>query len=73
MARTDAYNSASCQFFIVHEDSHFLNGNYACFGYVTKGMEIVDKICTESEPTDGNGTIPKDKQPIIETVKIYYR
>ncbi len=70
MARGNGYNSGSCQFFIVHEDSYSLDGLYACFGYVTKGMEIVDKICTDAKPTDNNGTIPKDQQPIIESVKI---
>ena len=48
MARSSAYNSASSQFFIVHEDSLFLDGQYAGFGKVTKGIEIVDKICKET-------------------------
>ncbi len=64
------YNSASSQFFIVHEDSEFLDGNYAAFGYVVSGMEIVDRICTEAKPSDGNGSIPKDKQPVIKSVTI---
>ncbi|MCM1027252.1 MAG: peptidylprolyl isomerase, partial [Roseburia sp.] len=42
MARAQAYDSASSQFFIVHEDSTFLDGQYACFGYVTEGIEVVD-------------------------------
>ena len=42
MARASDPNSASSQFFIVHQDSTFLDGQYACFGYVTEGMEIVD-------------------------------
>ena len=57
MARAQAYNSASSQFFIVHEDSTFLDGNYAAFGYVTEGMEVVDNICEDAEPTDNNGSI----------------
>lgn len=44
MARTNEPNSASSQFFIMHADSPFLDGNYAAFGAVTKGIEIVDKI-----------------------------
>ena len=44
MARSNAYDSASSQFFIVHQDSTFLDGQYACFGYVTSGMDIVDAI-----------------------------
>ena len=74
MAR-NAYDmdSASSQFFIVHETSQrntaSLDGQYACFGYVTEGMEVVDAICTDAKPTDNNGTIPKENQPII--TKIY--
>lgn len=70
MARADAYNSASSQFFIVHEDSTFLDGEYAVFGYVTEGMDIVDAVCTEAEPTDGNGTIEKADQPVITKITI---
>ena len=40
MARSQIKDSASSQFFIVHEDSTFLDGEYACFGYVTEGMEV---------------------------------
>lgn len=70
MARSDDPNSASSQFFIVHEDSTFLDGNYACFGYVTEGMEVVDKICTDARPVDNNGTIPSGAQPIIKSIKL---
>lgn len=70
MARSDAYNSASSQFFIVHEDSTSLDGQYAVFGYVTEGMEVVDKVCEEAEPTDGNGTIEADAQPVITSITI---
>ena len=70
MARAMAYDSASSQFFIVHEDSTFLDGTYAGFGYVTEGMDIVDQICEEAVPTDKNGTIPKEAQPVIKTITI---
>ncbi len=70
MARANDYDSASCQFFIVQSDSTFLDGNYAGFGHVTEGMDIVDAICSEAEPTDDNGTIPASQQPIIESVTI---
>lgn len=70
MARSSGYDSASSQFFIVHEDSTFLDGKYAGFGMVTKGMEVVDKICEDAEPTDNNGTISADKQPVIESIKV---
>ncbi len=70
MARSSAYNSASSQFFIVHEDSTFLDGQYAVFGYVTEGIEIVDKICEEATPIDGNGSIRSSEQPVITSVEI---
>ncbi len=44
MARTSFPNSASSQFFIMHQDAPHLDGQYAAFGKVTEGMEIVDKI-----------------------------
>ncbi|MBR2847181.1 MAG: peptidylprolyl isomerase [Clostridia bacterium] len=44
MARSQMPNSASSQFFIVHEDSTFLDGDYAAFGVVTEGMDTVDEI-----------------------------
>lgn len=70
MARGEGYDSGSCQFFIVHQDNHQLNGLYAAFGYVTSGMDIVDAICNNAQPTDGNGTIPADQQPVIKTITI---
>lgn len=70
MARSSDNNSASSQFFIVHKDSTYLDGQYAVFGYVTEGMEVVDEICESAEPTDNNGTIPADAQPVITSVKI---
>ena len=70
MARSQMYDSASSQFFIVHQDSTFLDGSYAVFGYVTEGIEIVDEICTSVQPTDNNGTIPEEEQPVIKTITI---
>ncbi len=70
MARSNAMDSASSQFFIVQKDSTFLDGQYACFGYVTNGMDVVDAIAADAQPTDGNGTIPADQQPVIESVKV---
>ena len=68
MARSQSYNSASSQFFIVHEDSTFLDGQYAGFGKVTSGMEIVDKICEDVKVEDDNGTVLEENQPVIEKV-----
>lgn len=70
MARSQANDSASSQFFIVQSDSTFLDGNYAGFGHVTSGMEIVDKICSDTKTEDDNGTVLKENQPIIESIKI---
>lgn len=70
MARSSDYNSASSQFFIVHKDSTFLDGQYAVFGYVTDGMDIVDKICESANPTDNNGTIASKEQPVINSISI---
>lgn len=72
MARSSAYNSASSQFFIMHEDTYgaSLDGQYAAFGYVTEGMEVVDKVCEEATPIDSNGTILRDQQPVIKTITI---
>lgn len=70
MARSNDCDSASSQFFIVHEDSTFLDGSYAAFGYVTEGMEVVDAICAEAEPVDGNGFIAPEDQPVILSITV---
>lgn len=70
MARTDDPNSASSQFFIVHQDSAFLDGKYACFGYVTEGIEVVDAVCEAAQPTNSNGAIAADQQPVINSITI---
>ena len=67
------YNSASSQFFIVQSDSTFLDDNYAAFGYVTSGMEVVDEIAAKAEPIDDNGTISPEDQPVIESIVIIER
>lgn len=69
MARSNSYDSASSQFFIVHEDSTFLDGKYAAFGKVTSGMDIVDKLA-KVKVEDDNGTVSKENQPIIESIKV---
>ena len=70
MARASAYNSASSQFFIMHQDYTGLDGAYAAFGKVTDGMEVVDKICENVIPVDNNGTVLKNEQPVIESIKL---
>lgn len=72
MARSQLPNSASSQFFIVEEDSTFLDEQYAAFGYVTDGMDIVEKIAEDgsANATDDNGTIPSEDQPVISSITV---
>jgi len=72
MARSNAPDSASSQFFIVHQDSTFLDGNYAAFGHVTEGMDVVDAIEADIAPkaTDDNGTIQPEDQPVMTAVRV---
>ena len=72
MARSTDYDSASSQFFIVQTDSTFLDGSYAAFGYVTEGMDIIDQISADAEPTDDNGTIEASAQPVINSITIRF-
>ena len=72
MARANDPNSANSQFFICQttEGCQHLDGSYAAFGHVTEGMEVVDAICENAHPTDDNGTIPENEQPVIVSVTI---
>ncbi len=71
MARSLDVDSASSQFFIVDTDAPSLDGKYACFGYVTEGMDIVHQICDDSVGTAGsNGEMPTESQPVIEYIKV---
>ena len=47
-----------------------LDGEYAAFGYVTEGMDVVDKICEEATGQDQNGMLPKENQPVIESITV---
>jgi len=67
MARSQMPNSASSQFFIMHEDAPHLDGSYAAFGKVTKGIEIVDEIA--DTPVGWDGQSPK-VTPVIESMKL---
>ena len=51
-------------------DGDFLDGNYAAFGWVTEGQEIVDQIAKDAKPIDNNGTVPKEEQPVITSIKV---
>lgn len=70
MARSQDKDSASSQFFIMHQDSPHLDGDYAAFGHVTDGMDIVDKICEDTKVTDRNGSVAKENQPVIESIEV---
>ena len=70
MARSSDYDSASSQFFICQADCLQLDGEYAAFGHVTEGMEIVDKICAEAITIDGNGTVAPENQPVIKKITV---
>lgn len=70
MARSSAYDSASSQFFIMHKTSTHLDGQYAAFGHVTSGMDIVDDLAENTPVSDNNGTVLKANQPVIESIKV---
>ena len=70
MARSMIKNSASSQFFIMHEDAPHLDGDYAAFGHVTEGIEIVDEICKNTKVEDGNGSVDPQNQPVIKEIRV---
>ena len=70
MARANDPDSGSSQFFIVHEDSTSLDGQYAAFGHVTEGMDVVDAICEAVPVQDKNGTVAAADQPVITAVTV---
>ena len=70
MARSQDMDSASSQFFIVQSDCTYLDGQYAAFGTVTEGMDLVDKICKDTPVQDNNGTVSAADQPVIESIKV---
>ena len=72
MARNSvSMDSASSQFFIMHQTTTRLDGSYAAFGHVTSGIEVVDKIVEATASLgDANGLVPKENQPVIEYIKV---
>ena len=70
MARSQDYDSASSQFFIVQADSTYLDKQYAAFGHVTEGMEVVDAICAKMTELGLSDSIPTENQPVIESITI---
>ena len=71
MARSNSYDSASSQFFICHGDSTFLDGQYAAFGKVIEGMDVVDKIAEIEVRANARGEMSDPvNPPVIETIEI---
>lgn len=77
MARATNPNSASSQFFIVHQDALDLDGKYATFGHVTSGMDVIDNIAKDvsekypdTQKTENNGMLSKDQQITINSITI---
>jgi peptidyl-prolyl cis-trans isomerase B (cyclophilin B) len=69
MARSNAYDSAGSQFFIMHADNTGLDGLYAAFGRVTSGMDVVDRIAAVPA-IDNNGTVLDENKPTITSITI---
>ena len=69
MARSQDYNSASSQFFIMYEKASHLDGQYAAFGKVTKGLDVLDKL-EKVKAFDNNGLVEASQQPVINSIKI---
>ena len=73
MARTMAPNSAGSQFFIMHEDSPHLDGQYAAFGKVIEGIEAVDRIAAVRTDWNDKPRIPQVmKKVTVETFGVDY-
>ncbi|MBR3991943.1 MAG: peptidylprolyl isomerase [Clostridia bacterium] len=70
MARSSNPNSASSQFFITVADATFLDGEYAAFGRVTEGLDSALLVARNARPVDGNGTVRKADQPVIEKITV---
>ncbi len=70
MARSSNRDSASSQFFIMHQAAPHLDGKYAAFGMVTEGIEIVDAICANTPVQDSNGTVLSADQPVITAIRV---
>ncbi len=74
MARTENPNSATSQFFICNADATFLDGNYASFGWVVEGMDVVDEITKKTEPYANpyysNVILEPEHRAVIKYMKI---
>ncbi len=68
MARASSNNSGSSQFFIMHATASHLDGQYAAFGHVTEGMDVVDKIAAVPTQEGTDGSVAEENQPVIESI-----
>lgn len=73
MARTMMPNSAGSQFFIMHQNSPHLDGQYAAFGKVTEGIEVVDKIASVETDYSDKPVVPQVMERVtVETFGVEY-
>ena len=73
MARSMMPNSAGSQFFVMHEDAPHLDGQYAAFGKVIEGIEVVDQICDVRTDYNDKPRIPQVmKKVTVETFGTEY-
>ena len=73
MARSMMPNSAGSQFFVMHEDAPHLDGQYAAFGKVIEGIEVVDQICDVRTDYNDKPRIPQVmKKVTVETFGVEY-
>ena len=70
MARGTHYNSASCQFYILQSDATYLDGDFAVFGYVISGQNVVDQICSGVTSTGADGYVAAGSQPVITKINV---
>jgi peptidyl-prolyl cis-trans isomerase B (cyclophilin B) len=63
MARQRDFDSASCQFFLVQKAASFLDGNYAAFGRIVRGLDVLDKLCDTPCVMNPNGTDSGPSKP----------
>lgn len=70
MARGVHKDSASCHFYIMQGDATYLDGDFAVFGYVTSGMEVVDQIAANVAVTGADGYVALANQPVITSMKV---
>lgn len=67
----DSADSAADEFFILLKDYPRYNGSYAAFGKVTSGIEVLEKMCADTEPYDDEGSIAPHAQPRIKSISIH--